>query len=86
MTNQNQDADARVRDEELEPNDYGFSGGATAPEVSRRRSRDPVAQAAEEIAIPGDDLMAALMGQDVRGISVVKETANSAKASAHRAS
>ncbi|GIM85686.1 hypothetical protein [Salinispora arenicola] len=39
-----------------EPNEYGFAGGATAPEPppgGRADERDR----AEEVAVPGDDLM-----------------------------
>ncbi|MFC4108498.1 hypothetical protein [Micromonospora zhanjiangensis] len=38
-----------------EPNEYGFAGEGTAPEPTKRERPDPRA-AAEEIAIPGDDV------------------------------
>ncbi|ASW55141.1 hypothetical protein [Plantactinospora sp. KBS50] len=38
-----------------EPNEYGFSGGATAPQPPPRGQQDE-RDAAERVAVPGDDL------------------------------
>jgi hypothetical protein len=40
-----------------EPNEYGFSGGATAPEPQPGAKPDEQ-DLAEEVAVPGDDLTA----------------------------
>ncbi|GAB3935772.1 hypothetical protein [Micromonospora vulcania] len=40
-----------------EPNEYGYSGGATAPEPPRNTKPDEE-DLAEEVAVPGDDLTA----------------------------
>lgn len=37
----------------IEPNEYGFAGGATAPQPDRA---DRDSSAAEGVAVPGDDL------------------------------
>lgn len=38
-----------------EPNEYGFAGGATAPEPPQRRGPDEQDRA-EAVAVPADDL------------------------------
>jgi len=48
-----------VESESPEPNEFGFSGGATAPEPeSERKPAEEVG--AERIAIPSDDLTGAI--------------------------
>ncbi|PRY28388.1 hypothetical protein [Pseudosporangium ferrugineum] len=44
--------------EEHRPNDYGFSGGATAPEPARGSEREEVD--GEAIAVPSGDLTGAV--------------------------
>jgi hypothetical protein len=45
---------------EMEPNEEGFAGAATAPQPEGEPSpREPAA--GEEIAVPGDDLTAPIM-------------------------
>lgn len=43
-----------------EPNDEGFAGGATAPQPATERSGDD----AEDIAVPGDDLLKSVTPSD----------------------
>jgi hypothetical protein len=38
-----------------EPNEFGFSGGATAPQPDRERAQDETAEG-EDIAVPAGDL------------------------------
>jgi len=63
-------SDARERDDETlqdGPNEAGFSGGATTPEVDEdTEPEDPELAEAERIAIPGDDLTTAI-GEAVSG-------------------
>jgi hypothetical protein len=42
-----------------EPNEFGFSGGATAPQPDPERAQDETAEG-ENIAVPADDLTASI--------------------------
>jgi hypothetical protein len=52
------DTQSSAGGEEMEPNEYGFAGGATAPEPERERS-DPHDHA-EDVAVPSGDLTGAI--------------------------
>jgi hypothetical protein len=52
-------SDSRERDDQRyanEPNEAGFSGGATTPQVVEDRG----VEEAERVAVPGDDLTSAI--------------------------
>jgi len=48
-----------VESESNEPNEFAFSGGATAPQPQRGRE-DPEAAEGENTAVPADDLTGSL--------------------------